>query len=274
MSDENLLTIPDKAGRAIVESGAVLACRLLGTDAFVRFCSKRGLKIKRDRLIRLERLGLFAPVFRVCTPTENATSFEIPVREENNWFEKGWAYDTTNVPQNHAVPAHTDRDQEGYYSVFQVVHLQVVLTRVTLEVQLDDFLEREDSKPIDWQKNGTRWMEYTEQSASGLREREFRRAIALLCQHISNRYYPQTQSDMRTRRISGQSLSDRLIWVNNLNWDWGEEAGRWDPKKTEKLYGLTPEKLRHAYETLAIAQRHLQIRRYWVSKNKIIPVPN
>ena len=97
-------------------------------------------------------------------------------------------------------------------------------------------------------------MEYTEQSASGLRDPEFRRAIALLCQHISNRYYPQTQGDMRTRRTSRGHSSDRWVSVNALKWDWETEACRWDPQKTEKLYGLTPEKLRHAYETLAIAQ--------------------
>ena len=212
-SNENLLTIPDQAGRAIVESGAVLACRVLGTDAFVRFCSKRGLKINRERLIRLERLRLFAPVFRVLTPNNDETLFNIPILGENNWFEKGWAYDTTSVPQNHAVPTHTDRDQEGYYSVFQVDYLQVVLTEMTLQVQLDGFLDREDGNPIDWQKKGIRWMEYTEQSASSLRDHEFRRAIALLCQHISNRYYPQTQSDMRTRRTSRGHSSDRWVSV-------------------------------------------------------------
>ena len=47
-SNTNLLTIPDNAGRAIVESGAVLTCRLLSTNAFVMFCSKRGLKINQE----------------------------------------------------------------------------------------------------------------------------------------------------------------------------------------------------------------------------------
>ena len=253
-SNEKSLTIPDNAGRAIVESEAVLACRLLGTDAFVRFCSKRGLKINRERLIRLERLGLFAPVFRVVTPNDDEALFDIPIRKENNWFKRGWAYDTTRVPQNHIVPAHTDRDQEGYYSVFQVEYLQVVLTEMTLQVQLDDCLDREDGKAIDWQKYGTRWTKFTEQFATSLRNHEFRRAIALLCQHISNRYYPQTQGDMRTRRTSRGHSSDRWVSVNALNWDWETEACRWDPKKTEKLYGLTSKKLRHAYETLASEQ--------------------
>ena len=253
-SNKKLLTIPDNAGRAIVESEAVLACRLLGTDAFVKFCSKRGLKINRERLIRLERLGLFAPIFRVRAPKSKAEIFHIPLRKGNNWFTKRWAYDTTCVPQCHNVPAHTDRTQEGYYSIFQVVDLQEVLARMTLQVQLDDFLEREDGKPIDWQKNGTRWMEYTEQSASSLRDHEHRRATALLCQHISNRYYPQTQGDMRTRRTSRGHSSDQWVSVNAIKWDWETEVCRWGPKITEKLYGLTPEKLRYAYETLSIYQ--------------------
>lgn len=250
-SNEKSLTIPDNAGRAVVESEAVLACRLLGTDAFVRFCSKRGLKINRERLIRLERLGLFAPVFRVLTPNDDEELFEIPVREGNNWFQKGWAYETTCVPQKHDVPDHTDSTQEGYYSVFQVYELHWTLSALTLQVQLDGFLDGEDGKPIDWQKKGMRWMEYTEQTASSLREHQYRRAIALLCQHISNRYYPQTQGDMRTRRTSRGHSSDHWVSVNALNWDWETEACRWDPKKTEKLYGLTSKKLRHAYETLA-----------------------
>ena len=79
---EKLLTIPARAGRAIVESGAVLACPLLGTDGFVKFCSSRGLPIDRERLIRLERLGLFSPVFRVRTPRSKAEQFQIPLRQE------------------------------------------------------------------------------------------------------------------------------------------------------------------------------------------------
>ncbi len=85
---KELLTIPARAGRAIVESDAVLACPLRGTDRFVKFCSDRGLQINRERLVRLERLGLFGPVFRVRTPPSEAVPFYIPVRPGNNWFTK------------------------------------------------------------------------------------------------------------------------------------------------------------------------------------------
>lgn len=54
--DDKLLTLPVNAGRAIVEAGAVIACPLLGTDRFIKFCRERGLSIDRERLLRLERL--------------------------------------------------------------------------------------------------------------------------------------------------------------------------------------------------------------------------
>ena len=87
----NLLTIPNNIGRAIVEAAAFNACPLLAADRFVSFCKKRGLSIDRERLFRLERLRLFAPVFRVLTPEEDVPAFSIPLCGSNNWFEKGWA---------------------------------------------------------------------------------------------------------------------------------------------------------------------------------------
>ncbi len=112
-------------------------------------------------------------------------------------------------------------------------------------------------------KKSTRWMEHTEKISSNLREHQYRRAIALLCQQISNRYYPQTQGDMRTIRTGGGHSSDAWVSVNAHNWDWHDEVSRWDPKKIEKLYGLTPEKLSHAYERLAIDQAHYDPLERW-----------
>ena len=57
------------------------ACPLLGTNRFVKFCSDRGLQINRERRVRLERLGLFGPVFRVRTPQSEAAPFCIPLKE-------------------------------------------------------------------------------------------------------------------------------------------------------------------------------------------------
>ena len=269
---EALLTVPLHAGRAIVVAGAVFACPLLGTDRFERFCSDCNLAINRERLIRLERLGLFAPVFRVKTPRKATKQSRIPPAGSTNWFSKRWARDTTVVPQVHAVPTHTDRTQEGNYSIFQINHLDSVLSAVTLELQLDSFLDLDPDEPVDWLAAGTRWLSRTRDLAASLRDHQYRPAVALLCQHISNRYYPQTQSDMRTQQVRKGSSFDHWVVINAREWDWDDESQHSDPGKTKRLYRLTPEKLRHAYEGLATAQAHCDPIRHWYPLTQFVSV--
>jgi hypothetical protein len=252
--DENLLALPAGAGRAIVETGAVIACPLLGTDRFVTYCRDRGTAIDRERLIRLECLGLFAPVFRVKTTKNDTPPFYIPVRDGNNWFAKNWAMDTTGIPPAYEVPDETDQTQEGYYSIFQIDYLHILLQKFTMRVHLDSYMERGDEPYIDWQKHGERWMQYAEAGLESGRPHEYRRSLALLCQFISNRYYPKTQGDLRTIQVGGGRFSDQWIAVDGSRWDWDEYVRGWNPKKVERLFDLTPKKLRHAFETLAVAQ--------------------
>ena len=268
----NLLTIPDNIGRLIVEDGAMLYCLPLGTDSFMQFCHKRGISIDRSRLIRLERLGLFAPVFRVRTPQQPTDEFHIPPREANNWFTKGFAEDTTAVPSNHVVPAHTDQNCEGYYSVFQINHLHHVLSRMTTSFQLDYYLEQSTCRPVDWQEKLDQRMEIAKMGASRLRDCQYHRAVALLCQHISNRYFPETQTDMRTRQTGCSSYEDAWITVSSPGWNWRQEAQRWNPKRIETLYSLTPEKLQNAYRGLAMAQSSCDPIEAWYSLTQFISI--
>ena len=269
---ESHLTVPPGAGRQIVETGSLLACPLLGTNQFIKFCLARGLKINRERLIRLERLGLFAPVFRVRTPKKLSAPFDIPLREGNNWFSKSWAIDTTEVPGTHDVPDHTDMTREGYYSIFQIDHLRIVLSGLTLDVHLDSYLAQPTGESIDWKRAGDRWIEFAEACAAGLRDHHYRRAVALLCQHISNRYFPETQTDMRTIQISGGHSSDQWIVIRSHGWDWENEVPLWDPRRTAKLYRLTPEKLFHAYRGLAMDQAHCDPIERWYQLTQFISV--
>ena len=269
---EPLLTIPPRAGRKIVQTNAVFACPLIGTDKFVQFCRARGLQTDRERLLRLEQLGLFAPVFRVRTPKIQRSHFDIPLRPGNNWFSKRWAFDTTPVPGNHDVPDPSDRTREGYYSIFQIDHLQVVLTAMTLQLQLDSYLDSEQNPDGHHQPATQRWLTLAEQGATELRGHQFRRAVALLCQHISNRYFPQTETDMRTMQIRSGHSSDNWIAVHAQIWNWQQEARQWDPKKTEKLYQLTPESLRHAYRSLAMTQAHCDPIERWYQLTQFVSV--
>ena len=91
--------------------------------------------------------------------------------------------------------------------------MTLVLSAVNLHIQIDSYLDRPAGEPIDWQEAGDRWMRHMEISATGLRDHQHRRAVALLCQHISNRYFPQTQTDMRTMQIQRGLFSDAWVVV-------------------------------------------------------------
>lgn len=267
-----LLKIPKDIGQIIAEAGAVIACPLLGTDKFIEFCKKCGMSISRERLFRLERLRLFSPVFRVLTPQDDDVApLSIPPEKNNNWFTKGWAWDTTSVASTYEIPDYTDQTQEGYYSIFQIDHLEIVLSSMTLSVHLDAYLESSTGKVIDWANNGKRWLEFTQSHADSLRAHEYRRAKALLCQYISNRYYPHTQGNQRTIQVSrGMSFWDNWTTVSALDWDWREVVRGWKPREVERLFNLTPSKLRHAYEGMAIAQAHCDPIERWYQLTQFV----
>lgn len=270
--DAELLALPANAGRVIVKNEAVIACPLLGTDRFVKFCRDRGLSIDRERLIRLERLGLFAPVFRVRTPKKDTLPFYIPVRKENDWFTKKWAWDTTGICPADRVPDHKDKTQEGYYSIFQIDSLHLVLMKMTLQVQLDAYLDRHEGQRIDWQKNGDGWMQYAGSCRESLRTHECRRRVALLCQFISNRYFPETQGDQRTIQVREGGYSDQWISVSGPDWNWHDAVQNWNPQTAERLFDLTRDKLHHAYNGLAVTQAHCDPLERWYQLTQFVAV--
>lgn len=269
---DDLFAIPQNIGRAIIETSAVVACPLLGTDKFVRFCKECGLSVDRDRLFRLERLRLIAPVFRVLTPPENVAALSIPPRSDNNWFERGWAWDTTALHAEYAVPDRRDRSQEAYYSMFQIDDLHLVLSAMDLRVEMDSYLESSVVGNVDWPRNGERWLHFAKSAADSFRANQYRRALDLLCQFISNRYYPQTQSDRRTIQVGKSHSSDHWTVVNAMQWDWHEVVRNWKPRTAEQLFKLTPRKLRHAYEVLAIAQVYCDPIEKWYQLTQFMKV--
>lgn len=270
---QNTLTLPRNAGRTIVKEGALIACPLLGADKFIKFSKACGVSLDRDRLIRLERLGVFAPIFRVRTPPGGRRRFVIPPTADNDWFKKGWAWDTTSVRDTYVVPDSKDRNHEGYYSIFQIGHLDFILSDMTLSMHMDSFLEVAETSEVDWNGKGKQWLKLFKESASILREHEYRRSQALLCQFISNRYYPHTQGNQRTIQVSDGFIVDPWISVNiAMNWDWNEYVCHWKPRRTERLFHLTREKLRHAYEGLAMAQESCDPMASWYQLIQFVSV--
>ena len=269
--NDKLLKLPHNAGRAIVETSSVNACPVLRTKQFSDFCRERGLSINCERLLRLEHLGLFVPIFRVRTPEKGTPPFYIPVHEGNNWFEKGWAWDTTGIPLAHKVPDHKDPLQEGYYSIFQIGHLHKVLQGLDFQISMDNYLNIDKQELVEKSKISKTLNRLTKWFADPLSMDEHAFSVALLCQFVSNKYFPNAQTDLRTMSMPGGCYSDRWIRVDGSNFKrdlhamaphncrvipyWYEKAQQWQPQNAEDLFNLTREKLRNAYECLAFAQK-------------------
>ena len=117
-----------------------------------------------------------------------------------------------------------------------------------------DHLDTDEQKNIDWHKKGEGWMQLAKGSADWLRKREHLRCVALLCQFVSNKYFLKTQNDQRMEKTRLSYNSDRWITVDGVGSSWHEEARQLRPQKAESLFQLTSEKLRYAYEGLAVSQ--------------------
>jgi hypothetical protein len=269
----HLLKIPRGIGAEIVRAGALIARPLLRTDEFIKLCSDCGLSISRDRLYNFEKLRIFEPVFRVRTPSGSSRNevFSIPVESGNDWFEKGWAIDTATIGSNYRVPRPSYQNHGAYYSAFQVDHLYFLLNEMTIRVQLDWHIG--SGKSTNWKERADEWVSFARAGAESGKVHEFRRALALLCQYISNRYYPQTQGDQRTINVSmGFFSSDDWISIHYHDWNWRKEALGWNPKRTEELFELDPKKLRHAYEALSVAQSHADPLEAWYQLVQFISI--
>lgn len=245
----NLIEIPADAARLLLETGGIRLCPLLKSRDFAEFCSKRGHKVSRERLLGFERLRLFFPIFRVMQGQADRRRLLLPMKDPSP-FDEGWVIDTASRPQ-YLVPDEDDRTSEAYYSPFQIASLTFVLSQFTANVALEGFLEeRADNDP--WLSNGEQLGQWARSGAEHAREHQFRPAVDLLCQFISDRYYPQVRGNQRTIQISEGSYSFDLWTERSMQgWRWREYASEWEPKEVERIFDLTPDKLRHAYEALA-----------------------
>jgi hypothetical protein len=256
----DLLSLPRAAGRAIVERAAIVVCPVLQRRNFVRFCTERGLGVNEERLRRFEELGLFRPLFRVRTPTAHTAPFFVPVRKGNNWFRLGWAWDATRSRPNHPIPPLHDEQSEAYYSIFQLDALAIAINQMTLTVQLESLVGSKLSE-AHWILRGRRWTKHA--NMFGRLDNQFRSTIALLCQFISNAYFPLTQTDGRIIRQGVPSYSDPWLQVHLPDTEWRDLRVAWNPKTAEVLFDLTPSRLRHAYGVLAGAQADIDPLEKW-----------
>ncbi|WBF66608.1 hypothetical protein LN040_12830 [Desulfovibrio subterraneus] len=248
----NTLSIPDGAIRAILGRGGVRVFGFLDAAGFVQYCTQRGLKINIKRLHIFEKIGVFLPYFRVKITPHGA----IRVSEDSvcELFNEGVLIDTSSKRITSDCCSDIYNDTESYYSIFQVCELDMVMKTMTLSVHLDSWLEcgfegYGDSRDV--------IERYARNAADGLVKAEHRVAVGMLCQYISDRYGPQSQSDLRSIRVPGSPI---VMWYRSIvfydgEWNWSNYVEAWDPDVVKQLFSLTRENLKHAYRTLCLEQK-------------------
>lgn len=255
-AEDRLIAMPAGAGRILLERGGIRVCALLKADNFAKFCTERGLRVSAERLLRLERLGLFSPLVRLRMPDVECPPLRLPL-EDDEWFARGWAIDTASGGE-HWVPDKQNDESEAYYSRFQIASLNFVLSEHDLTMQLEDFLYAPKFDARAWSRVGRQLFKIYEARSRTEGTHLFRPTIDALCQYISDRYYPQTRTNMRTLSVPvGGFSSDEWTITNNREWEWEAYARLWNPKEAEETFSLTPAKLKHAFKALASQQSQI-----------------
>lgn len=258
-----------------LENEYFIASQLLPTDRFIKFCTERGINISRGLLEQLEELQLFYPLARVSLPTyKNKVEYlddgkryrDLGILKDNEnwqgnfienysdfWFEKTLAlewHEANLIFDPEQTPFESwdsFKDSSGrekvrsYYSQFQIYILNDFLHSISKSIPLDVLLEENHESilkalkiSLEFNKGVVTWFK----DPSTLENK-----IPIICQVISNRYYPQTQTDKRRIHISSSN--------GYHDWNWNEYCYNWNAEIVLKQLGLTVAELKELHNSMS-----------------------
>jgi hypothetical protein len=270
------MLLPDRISSLLIDREAYRVCPLLAQSDFIRFCNDRNVGVARERLLKLERLKLFFPILRIYridtvfkveyleggkrfrdlgdlkegeewkgdTRTRLA-GFDFSARVVRSWREYGNAWDPRADVSPHIASLETEPQRhEAYYSPFQITELDRLVQQLTVSVEIEWAVEDDGAASATW---GDGLKPNLSEMALDTVKRGHAgnvHSLAVLCQLISDRYYPKTQSDERhiTLREGGLLFRD---------WDWYQYCRAWDAAGTAKLLDLQKVELKNKYEKWA-----------------------
>lgn len=251
----------------IIDNESFVLCPPLSMGRFIKFCEERGVKTSEKQLERFEELGLFFPVARVRYPVirskieylEDGTHYRDlgvlgddeewagDVCEEYGgflftkeyagaWMQEGLLWEPSARPFEE-WKTFTDENGkqrvESYYSVFQCHPLNSLINNFSRRVGAERWvaLSAEEIR-----ERNRRVSEWAQKTVSRYQRDGIRGApLAELCQVLSNRYFPSTQTDRRTLRLSYSGAYH--------DWDWHEYSRGWDAQRVLDDLGLSIEQL-------------------------------
>jgi hypothetical protein len=206
----------------MIENDHFIVCPPKSTDWFIKYCSERGISTSPEQLEKFEELGLFYPIARVRHPQ---APFWFRNDQVKTLLSQGDIWD----PSTESFQAwSTFRDEKGrkeienFYSKFQVYplyYLQRATELSTVRAERWSGISEDEVKKF---LEGVTSRAREVVSENQVSKMPIRNLVALVCQLISNRYFPYTQGDRRNIRISAGFTKGE--------WDWFDYQNRWDAK--------------------------------------------
>ncbi|HKZ02354.1 MAG TPA: hypothetical protein VJ180_08950, partial [Pyrinomonadaceae bacterium] len=226
------------------------------------------MQLTRDDLEQFERLGLFYPIARVEHPQSYFWFRNDHVRI---LFENGLLWQPLTRPFQPWKNFKNQRNEtqiESFYSIFQVYPLQNLLRQIQLFNLTPLKLLALGPSQI---KSAYRRMFRNKDWI--LNEHKVRNRFdlaAAVCQVICNAYYPQTQSDRRTIRVTTSHVVG--------GWDWEDYRRNWKAHEVLDDIGLDIGVLKglcyrlqaDAEETDPLARWHELVRFVSVDKKRLL----
>jgi hypothetical protein len=165
---------------------------------------------------------------------EEYAYFEFQKEYAMSWLEEGHLWEPASRPFQ-AWETFKDekgyRETESFYSIFQCYTLYNLIRVTKIELRAEKVISL-------YQNNRIRG-----------------EAFVATCQVISNRYFPKTQSDRRTIRVSHPSYYS--------NWDWFAYCRNWNAKAVLNDLGMTIGELKDLQELVVADAKFVDPLEQW-----------
>ncbi|NJD52526.1 MAG: hypothetical protein FIB07_06610 [Candidatus Methanoperedens sp.] len=258
----------------IIKNESFLTDPFLSTDRFISYCNDCGIVTSKEQLEQFEKLGIFYPIARVQNPKikikveyinegsayrdlgplkegedwsgdtkENYVYFSFG-EDPSNWLKEGFLWEPSSRPfQKWKTFFDENRKMENFYSIFQCYSLyNLIQSTECCHIGFEWWVDYDIETINKLIENISSWSKLTIDSLkkNGIRGEK----AVIICQIISNRYFPLTQSDKRTIQVPGY---DKFYHYKN----WHEYCRNWDAKKVLLDIGIGIDELKHLQELTA-----------------------
>lgn len=272
----------------LIEGELFIQCPLVSSGDFVRFCKERDLSISEKDLELYEKLGIFYPIARIEFPkykekieyTENKNSYrtlgilqdgeawEGDIREDyghfwwgkdiaKEFYQEGLLWspkDRSFIPWDNFYDRELMyRKIESYYSIFQIYPIYMIKNMLSMNLSLAWWVTYDNetiNKLVSQIKNISTQMIQEQKKGDNILDE-----IAYVCQIISNRYFPKTQTDRRTINISYPS--------HYHNWSWRAYCRNWNARLELSKIEIQEEKIKKYQKTMSLSARNCDPLENW-----------